>query len=202
MVVDFEVREPLAIYGKKTFSVKEYLDWEKDSPEKHEYFQGEVFSMAGAGKAHNLIFSNIFGELYIGLKGKPCRPFGSDLRIHIPQNTLFTYPDISIVCNELVPSPDDHESFVLPTILLEILSPSTKNYDRGSKFKLYRDIPSLKEYILIDSESLSIEAFRLNTGNNWELEEIHHPGGILSLPSIGIHIPVAEIYKGVFNTQD
>jgi Uma2 family endonuclease len=92
------------------------------------------------------------------LKGKPCKPFGSDLRIHIPENTLFTYPDISIICNEIKTSPVDLDTAILPTVIIEILSSSTRNYDHGGKFKLYRDIPSLKEFILIDSESIGVEA--------------------------------------------
>lgn len=157
-----ELREPVVAYGKKIFTIEEYLAYENASPKKHEYYQGEMFAMAGAGHLHNLIFSNLFIELGIRLKGKKCRPYGSDMRTYIPENTLFTYPDISIVCGEPASSPIDKNSFTSPTVIIEILSRSTKNYDRGEKFMLYRDIPSLKEYILIDSESIHIEAFRLN----------------------------------------
>jgi Uma2 family endonuclease len=195
-IMNTEVREPLAVYNKPTLSIEEYLRFEKDSLEKHEYFQGEVFAMAGAGARHNVIFSNTFGDLAHALKGKACRPYGSDLRIHIPENTLFTYPDISIICGEITPSDVDEDTAVLPSVLIEILSPSTKNYDRGEKFKLYRDIPTLKEYILIDSESINIEAFRINKQGHWELEEYRSIEETLTVPTVNFSIPLKEIYDG------
>lgn len=99
-----EVRDPIVVYNKSKLSVEEYLQFEKASRDKHEYFKGEIFAMAGAGARHNVIFSNFFISIGIQLKGKPCKPYGSDLRIHIPENSLFTYPDISIICGEIIPS--------------------------------------------------------------------------------------------------
>lgn len=191
------VREPVVAYGKTRLSAAEYLVWEKASETKHEFYQGEVFALAGAGRRHNKIFSNLFGGLFIRLRNHSCQPYGSDLRIHIPENTLFTYPDISVICGDISPSEIDDDTAILPLIIFEILSPGTKSYDRGDKFKLYRDIPSLKEYILVDSESISIEAFRLNTVGNWELQEYKSSGDILVIPSISINIPLSEIYSGL-----
>jgi Uma2 family endonuclease len=191
-----EVREPVIVYNKKILTAEEYLEYEKAANEKHEYYMGEIFAMAGVGARHNIIFSNIFGELAYQLKGKPCWPYGSDMRVHIPQNTLFTYPDISIICGELIPSDKDADTFTLPSVIIEILSPSTKNYDRGIKFKLYRDIPSLKEYILIDSQSVGIEVFRINDQGHWELEEYKTPHETLTVHTISASLPVAEIYEG------
>lgn len=188
-------REPVPVYGKRTLSVAEYLAFEKASLEKHEFFQGEVFAMAGASARHNVIFSNLFAALFSRLKGKPCQPYGSDLRIHIPQNGLFTYPDISVICGDIVPSREDADTATLPTVLIEILSESTKDYDRGGKFKLYRTIPTLREYVLVDSESVTIEVFRLNRGGHWELEEYRLPADVLALPSLELHIPLADIYE-------
>ena len=132
---------PLSFTTKTKLTVEEYLQFEKASVRKHEFYRGKVFAMAGAGNKHVKIHSNLFIALGIGLKGKPCKPYGSDLRIHIPENTLFTYPDIAIICGEILPSDTDEDTAIRPTVLIEILSPSTKNYDRGDKFKLYRDIP-------------------------------------------------------------
>ncbi|MGC4234737.1 MAG: Uma2 family endonuclease [Niabella sp.] len=129
------------------------------------------------------------------LKGKPCKPFGSDMRIHIPENTLFTYPDISIICGDIISAEEDEDTALLPSVLIEILSPSTKNYDRGEKFKLYRDIPSLKEYILVDSESVNIEAFRLNAHSHWELEEYRSLKDILTIKTIDVAISIQDIYN-------
>lgn len=191
-----KVRDPIVVYNKEKLTVEEYLQFEKKSVQKHEYFKGEVFAMAGAGARHNVIFSNIFGELAYRLKGNPCRPYGSDLRIHIPENTLFTYPDISIVCGVIIPSETDEDTAILPTVLVEILSPAMKDYDRGGKFRLYRDIPTLKEYILIDSESINIEIFRMNSQEHWELEEHRSIDDTLVIPTVDLSLPLKEIYEG------
>ncbi|GHM99089.1 hypothetical protein WSM22_05790 [Cytophagales bacterium WSM2-2] len=167
-----EVREPLAVYNKTKLTVEEYLEFENASPEKHEFFKGEVFAMAGAAPRHNVVFSNVFGDLAYKLKGKICRPYGGDFRVHIPENTLFTYPDISVVCGDIISSEVDTNSFLGPTVIIEILSPSTKEYDRGGKFVLYRDIPQLREYILIDPEAISAEAFRINETSHWEIRTL------------------------------
>lgn len=194
--MDLEVREPATVYGKKRLSTEEYLQFEKTSIEKHEFYAGEIFAMSGASPRHNLIFSNLFGKLFNLLKGKPCKPYGSDLRIHIPENSLFTYPDISIICGDIITTPIDEDTAIQPSVLIEILSPSTKNYDRSEKFKLYRDIPTLKEYILVDSEAIGIEVFRLNQTNHWELEEYRNIDNTLEIPSLNISIPLEEIYEG------
>ncbi|HEX7847968.1 MAG TPA: Uma2 family endonuclease [Chitinophagaceae bacterium] len=192
-----DVREPAVAYGKRKFTIEEYLEMENAATEKHEYYKGEIFAMSGTKMPHNTIFSNLFGELAIRLKGKKCRPYGSDMRIHIPQNTLFTYPDISIVCGEVVTLNNDDWNVLNPTVIIEILSPSTKNYDRGEKFMLYRDIPTLKEYVLVDSENIHIEVFRLNESLHWELEEYKSTGEQVDIKAIDEKLSVAEIYEGV-----
>ena len=177
------------------YNLAQYLEIEKKSNTKHEYFKEEIFSMADASDAHNEIFSNLFSQIALKLKGKPCRPYGSDKRLHIPENSLYTYPDISIYCNGLIHSANDKDSSILPTVLIEILSNSTQTYDRGDKFKLYRDIPSLKEYILIDSEQISIESFFLNSKNNWELQEYTDQSQKLLLKSLAIDLNILDIYE-------
>lgn len=191
-----EVREPVAAYGKNRFSKDEYLDMEKNSDVKHEFYRGEIFAMAGAGIRHNIIFANLFGELAQKLKGNKCRPYGSDLLIHIPENTLYTYPDISIICGDILDKNDFDGGVVNPAVIVEILSTSTKTYDRGDKFKLYRDIPTLKEYILIDSESINIEAFRINKENHWELEEYKTIDETLNIAAVSTAISLFDIYEG------
>lgn len=194
--MDNILNEPAPAYQKAVYTAAEYLAMEKASDTKHEFFQGEVFAMAGAGRRHNVISKNVTGELYALLKGNPCQPYGSDLRIHIPENTLFTYPDISIICGDIIASKEDEDTAVLPSVLIEILSPSTKNYDRGGKFKLYRDIPSLKEYILIDTEAINIECFRLNAGEHWELEEYKTQEATLVINTLNVSIKIQDIYNG------
>ncbi len=188
------IREPIAKYSKEKVSIQEYLVFERAASEKHEYHQGEIFAMSGAGRRHNILFSNLFISLGSLLKGRPCFPYGSDMRLYIPQNTLFTYPDISIYCGEMKQLDDDNA--MEPTVIIEILSPSTKDYDRGSKFKLYREIPTLKEYIMVDTESINVEVFRLNDAGRWELEEYKTADEKLVFSSISLILPVRDIYAG------
>ncbi len=198
-----EVREPVVAYGKKKFTVEEYLEFERASEEKHEYYQGEIFqmyghgellAMSGAGQNHNEIFTNLFVELGNQLKGKNCRPYGSDLRMHIPQNTLYTYPDITIYCKNPVKVQDD-DIATDPTVIIEILSPSTRNYDLGGKFDLYRDIPTLKEYILVDTKLVNVLAWRLNEREHWELEQYKSIDEVLEIKATGVSISLKDIYE-------
>jgi Uma2 family endonuclease len=196
-----EVREPILAYGRRKVTEEEYLRFEESALEKHEYFRGEIFAMAGASEAHNLIQSNLLVGLAIRLKEKSCRPFGSDFRIHIPENTLYTYPDISIVCGTFPTATGDPPK--RPTAIIEILSESTNHYDRSEKFQLYRDIPTLKEYILVDSESVMIEAFRINERHKWELETYPTTANDLLIPALELSIPLQEIYEstGLLNAD-
>lgn len=192
-----EVREPSIDYSKQKISIEEYLEMENDSTEKSEYYRGEIFAMSGAKMPHNTLSKNMLGTLFSKLKGKKCQPYGSDVRIHIPSNTLFTYPDISIICGKAITLNDDDWNVLNPTVIIEVLSKSTKNYDRGEKFKLYRDIPTLQEYILADSESMHIEIFRLNENKHWELEEYNSLEDIVHIKSIDEKILLSEIYEDV-----
>ena len=109
-----EVRDPIILYNKSQFTVEEYLKFERDAVQKHEYYNGEIYAMAGAGPRHNIIFSNLFRELAYHLKGQSCKPYGSDLRIQIPENNLFTYADISVICGDIIPSKIDADSVSIP----------------------------------------------------------------------------------------
>jgi Uma2 family endonuclease len=110
---------------------------------------------------------------------------------------LFTYPDISIICGEIVTLSNDDWNILNPSVIIEVLSPGTKDYDRGGKFKLYRDIATLKEYILVDTETISVEAFRINDSGYWELEEYKKMDNALLVKTVGVTIPIAEIYEGI-----
>ena len=192
-----EINEPAVAYSKQKMSVQEYLEMENAADEKHEYYKGEIFAMSGAKVSHVIISDNILTVLKQKLKSKSCKPFGSDLRIHIEANTLFTYPDISIVCGDIITLNNDDYNVLNPAVIVEVLSKSTKNYDRGEKFKLYRDIATLKEYILVDSESMHIEIFRLNKNDHWELEEYNSLSDSVTIEAINETVFLSEIYDGV-----
>ena len=192
-----EIREPVAAYKNEKISIEDYLKMENTAVVKHEYYEGEIFAMSGAKVPHNTITSNLIMVLGFKLKGKKCRPYGSDQRIHIPSNTLFTYPDISIICGEILTLNNDDYNVLNPTVIIEVLSKSTKNYDRGGKFKLYRDIATLKEFIIVDSESILVEVFRLNEKGHWELEEYKTLADNLMIKAMDETISLTEIYDGV-----
>jgi len=190
-----EVEEPSHAYQKKFYTVQEYLEMENGALEKHEYYKGEIFAMSGAGNRHNIISINVIISLGKSLKGKGCRPYGSDMRVNIPENTLFTYPDISIFCGEVRTLKEDKNTATLPTVIIEILSRSTRNYDRGMKFMLYRAIPSLTDYILIESESIHIEHFAINKEGFWQLKELNRPDEEIFLQTLNVRLLLEEIYE-------
>jgi len=196
-----ELKEPAPSYQKKSYTIREYLEMEKESSQRHEYYKGEILAMAGAGNIHNIIFKNTFGNLFIALKGKNCQPYGSDFRMHISENSLFTYSDISVICGDIINSEEDEETATQPTIIIEILSPATKNYDRGEKFMLYRAIPALKEYILIDSESIHAEHFAINKEGLWQLKEYNKPEEKIIIETLNVQLLLKEIYEGSKLTQ-
>ena len=191
-----DIKEPAVSYSHKKYTIEEYLQMEETSAEKHEYYQGEIFAMSGAKVQHNVIVGNLYGYLFQKLKAKSCKPFNSDQRIYVEKNSLFTYPDISIVCGDPETRNNDELNLVNPTVIIEVLSSSTKNYDRGEKFKLYRDIPTLKEYTLVDSESISVEAFYINDTGHWELTEYKNIEDTLFIKAIQSSFELSEIYEG------
>lgn len=191
-----ELQDPALAYQKKHWTIEEYLEMENDSDEKHEYYKGEIFAMSGSKVPHNIISTNLLVALSAKLKGKGCQPFNSDQRVHIEKNGLFTYPDVSIVCGEIKTLNDDDWNILNPVVVIEVLSKSTKSYHRGDKFKLYRDIPSLKEYVLVDSEHLSVEVFWVNEKGNWELLEYKSLDDNILLHAIPVSLPLKELYEG------
>jgi Uma2 family endonuclease len=191
-----DAKEPAVSYEKRKFTIEEYLEMEEAATEKHEYYQGEVHLTPIRKLQNNIITGNLFALIGNKLKGKPCQLFGSDLRIHIPKNTLFTYPDISVTCGELEFLNNDEWNLLNPTVIIEILSPSKKSYDRAEKFSLYRDLPTLRAYVLVDPEAISIESFSINENGNWELQEYKDIGQTLLIEPIKVSLPLNNIYEG------
>jgi len=192
-----EVREAAMAYGKRFFTVEEYLEMENASTEKHEYYRGEIFNMAGAKFPHVQITDNLHFQLRSKLSGIGCKPYNSDLRIYVELNGLYTYPDVSVFCGEPQFLNNDQLNALNPTVLFEVLSESNRSYDRGEKFMLYRQIPSLREFIIIDSLSVKAEAWAINAGGHWQLKEDSDLTASLELPSLNVSIALADIYEGV-----
>lgn len=179
------------------YSVDEYLEMEEKSLEKHEFYQGEIFAMAGGSIPHNQIIKNSLFSVEEHLrKTDKCQTFPSDQKIHCTTNSLFTYPDLSIVCGKIETLANHKDIITNPSVLLEVLSPSTQDYDRGSKFKLYRDIPSLKEYIIISSTEILVEKYDKQVDGSWVLH-VYGEADNFSIPSIDMNIDVKVLYRNV-----
>lgn len=178
-------------------SVEEYLDLERRAERKAEYYQGRICLMAGASVNHNLIVANLIAAVHGRTKGTPCRVFPSDLRVKCPSG-LYTYPDAIIVCGERDLEDKHRDTLLNPTVLFEVLPPSTETYDRGAKFDHYRAIPSLQEYVLIAPDQLRIEHYqRDDNADRWTFLAHHEPAAILRLKTGDVSIPLNQIYANV-----
>jgi Uma2 family endonuclease len=175
-------------------SYADYVAAEATAAVRHEYLRGEVFAMAGGSPDHAALAANVTAALVSGLRGKPRRVFSSDLRVRVQETDLATYPDASVVCGTLECAPEDAHAIINPVVLVEVLSDSTEAYDRGDKAAHYRKIPSLREYLLVSQHRPRLELFRLSQVGHWELHEAG-PGQTLELVSIGVQLPVDDIYR-------
>ena len=180
----------------------EYLDFERASEFKHEFIDGEVFAMTGASERHNLISVSTLAALYSQLRGGSCKVYPADMRLKVQASGLYTYPDISIVCGDAQFGDERLDTLLNPTVLIEILSPSTERYDRGRKFQDYRKLPSLREYVLIAQDAPHVERYRLQDNGNWELADAEGLDARLELTSIGCTLALADIYEQVTFGED
>jgi Uma2 family endonuclease len=180
-------------------SVAEYLRHEQDALYKHEYRDGEIIAMAGNSYNHSLIAANVIGELRNPLKGKTCRVVDSNLRIGIPRTPLYTYPDASVIGGPVQMDPNDSsgQTATNPRLIVEILSPSTEAYDRGEKFKHYRQIESLQEYVLISQDVARVESFFRQPDGTWLFTSVSGAQSVSRLASLGLELSLAEVYAGV-----
>ena len=179
-----------------SLSAVEYLRIERAATYRSEFFRGEIFAMAGGSPKHSRLKTNILTELNTRLKGKPCVPYDSDLRIRC-RTGLYTYPDASVVCGELELD-DEHKDTVLnPMLIVEVLSKSTEAYDRGKKFDHYRTIPALREYVLVSQDEPMVQRFLRNDDDTWTLTAVSGLERSLLLSSIGVELPLAEVFDRV-----
>lgn len=182
---------------QRLLTPEEYLAQERRADFKSEYFRGEVFAMAGASFAHTLIKDNMAGEVRNQLKGKPCRTVTSDLRVKVSPTGLYTYPDIVVVCGE--PEFDDGhlDTLLNPRVIIEVLSDSTESYDRGKKFRQYREIASLQEYVLVAQDEPYLERHVRQADGSWALTAFADPARPFEFSAIPVVLSFAEVYAGV-----
>ena len=178
----------------KYVSPEEYLEMERESSTKHMYLDGNVVAMSGASVAHNDIVSNLIGAINPFLKGKGCRIRPSDLRISIPSANSYTYPDATIICGKLEMEDDKFDTATNPSVIFEVLSGTTKDYDRGNKFLYYQRIPSLQEYILIDSLKKSAAIYIRQPTDLWKIETFEDSNSILPIKTIDFKLSFDDLY--------
>ncbi|OLY91533.1 Endonuclease, Uma2 family (restriction endonuclease fold) [Cnuella takakiae] len=186
-----------AVPATKLMSLAEYLQMEETAVEKSEYYKGEVFGMSGGSIAHNTISTNTTALLWNFLRDKPCRVFNSDQKVRIEANSLITYPDVSVLCGEPELWNNRTDMILNPSVIIEVLSPSTAGYDQGDKFKLYRDIPPLKEYILIASTEQMVQRYVKQAPHHWAFSDTRDAEGLFQVETIGFSCPVKELYRNV-----
>jgi len=182
---------------KKIYTVEEYLELEVNSEERHEYINGEIVLMTGGTPEHNQIALNLSGAMNFALKRQPYRVFVTDQRLWIPRKRIHTYPDVMVVQGELQFEEGRKDTITNPLIIAEVLSLSTKSYDKDDKFAAYRTIPSFQEYLLIDQYNMQVEQYCKTEEKRWTFSEYDAPNEIVSLNSIAFQISLEDIYDKV-----
>lgn len=180
-------------------TVEEYLEWEPQQDIRYEYVSGEVFAMTGSTIPHNDIALNLYRTLYPHLRSRGYRANVSDVKVQLNSQSQYYYPDVIVSCD---PEDLNARKFIQnPTLIAEVLSPSTSAKDRGEKFTNYLTIPTLQEYLLIDSEKISVERYSRGEGRMW----LYYPymaGDIVTLSSIELEFPIELLYEGIiFETE-
>ncbi|MEX2173776.1 MAG: Uma2 family endonuclease [Pirellulaceae bacterium] len=174
----------------------EYLAIERAAPTKSDFYDGEMFAMAGARRNHNLLVANVVGELREQLRKSPCEVYPSDMRVRVGKTGLYTYPDAVVVCGEPEFLDDTQDTLLNPTLLVEVLSESTATYDRGFKSSCYRQLKSLKEYVLIEQEQPRVELYQRSRGK-WTLQDAGELTASVTLASIRCTLKLAAVYEKI-----
>lgn len=176
------------------FAPEEYFQWEEEQQLRHEYINGEVYAMSGGTQNHGRIASNIIFILKGHLRGGGCQVGNSDCWINIVETNDFVYPDVSVACDER--DRTAVQAIKYPCLVVEVLSPSTANYDRGDKFRMYRRNPILQDYLLVDAEKIAIDLYRQNDLGNWEIIN-YQAGDMIELKSINLSCLIEDIYEDI-----
>jgi Uma2 family endonuclease len=183
---------------KHKWTVEEYLAFERDSEIRHEFLDGEIFAMTGASENHILITANTLATLHTQLRKRPCKVYATDMRVQVSKTGLYTYPDVVVACETPQFTDETPPSLINPTVVIEVLSPTTENYDRGKKFQHYRKLASLQEYVLVAQDSPNIEHYVRQSDGKWTLfSDASELDETINLPSIGCILALADVYEKV-----
>lgn len=185
--------------AERRYTIDEYLRAEYDAEQRHEYYDGLVVAMAGGSPQHSLIISNVIGELRNGWKGGPCRVYDSNLRVRVPRSRLYVYPDATVICGPTQHDADDpkRQTITNPKLIVEVLSDSTDHLDYGPKLRRYLECETLEEYVLVAQETPHVHVFFRQEGGTWLFTPVIEFGETVKLRSVGVDLPLREIYAGV-----
>ncbi len=183
---------------KHKYTIEEYIELEKSSEERFEYFDGEVFAMAGGSLEHAIIATNIAGSINNRLGDKNCRAINSEVRIKVPTAPPYRYPDVTVVCGERITEKYlGQVMLVNPLVMIEVLSPSTKDYDKDGKFLAYQSIESFQEYLLVAQDRPHVTRYVRQADNQWVRSDFIGLDSSVELKSLGVTLPLSEIYQTV-----
>jgi Uma2 family endonuclease len=187
----------MAALRETWYSPQEYLRLERMGKEKHEYHNGRIYAMAGATPNHVRVTRNVLTSLHVQLRGKSCEAFGNDQRVQVDASGLYTYPDVSVVCGEPRYDPFEPDNLLNPIVLVEVLSTTTEGYDRGDKFRMYRTIPTFREYVLVAQDKAWVERYFKDEDGEWRLTSVEGLEAVLELRTLPCTLALAEVYEGV-----
>jgi Uma2 family endonuclease len=175
----------------------EYLALEREAETKSEYWDGRIYALAGASESHALIVTNLVLSLGAQLRDKPCRVYAADMRVKVTAAELYTYPDVVVVCGKAQFADDRRDTLLNPSVLFEILSPSTEGYDRGAKFEFYRALDSLTDYVLVSQDHPLVEHYTRRPDGKWLLSAYSDLGAVARIDSIGCDLPLSDVFAKV-----
>lgn len=182
---------------KQTLTPQQYLERERAAQTRSEYYRGEMFAMTGASRRHNLICVNLVSRVHSQFADRPCEVYQSDMRVKVNTSGLYTYPDVVATCESPTFEDEHVDTLLNPQVIVEVLSQSTEAYDRGTKFEKYRQLQSLKDYVLVSQESVSVERFTRQGDGQWLLWSSNDLSGTLEIESIDCRVKLSDIYARV-----
>jgi Uma2 family endonuclease len=187
----------MATHPKTFLTPEQYLEIERKAEFRSEYFQGEMFAMGGGREGHNLIVLNLAAELGQQLRRRPCRAYVSDMRVRVNATRMYAYPDVVVVCGQPQFLDETRDTLLNPSLIVEVLWPSTEFYDRVRKFEHYRSVESVSEYLLVSAERVRAELYTRQPDGRWLLTTVSRMEDSLDLQSVGAHLALADLYEKV-----
>ena len=184
---------------QKVYTPEEYLAFEAKAEVRHEFINGEVIPMAGGTTKHNLITGNLYIALRLALKDRNAPVYMENVKLWIPSVNVFTYPDVMVLVGNPVYYGEGQTTVMNPVVIIDVLSDSTRNYDQGEKFRFYRSLESLQEYVLVDQDKSVVMVYRRGTAKDWNLQILEDATEVVQLNSVGVEVALSVIYEGSEN---